>query len=56
MKGTIRILIGLLIVFGAVGGMEHETATLLEGSLLSVLGLGIMAWGVAAANAQGGLE
>lgn len=56
MKGTIRILLGMLIVFGAVGGMEHETATLTEGMLLSILGLAIMGWGVVAANSQGGLQ
>lgn len=52
MKGSIRILLGILIVFGAVGGMEHETASLLEGSLLAVVGLACMAWGVSACNRE----
>jgi hypothetical protein len=53
MQGTIRILAGLLLVMGGVGGMETESATLLEGVLTSVLGLTIMGWGVSAANRQG---
>lgn len=56
MKGTIRILLGLLIVMGAVGGMEMETATMGEGILLALGGLGIMAWGVEAAKEEGGLQ
>jgi hypothetical protein len=52
MKGSIRILLGILVVFGAVGGMEHETASLLEGSLAAVVGLAIMAWGVSACNRE----
>ena len=56
MKGTIRILAGMLMVFGAVGGMEMETATLTEGMLAAVIGLGFMASGVAAAKREGGLQ
>lgn len=42
MKGTIRFFLGLLIVAGSVGGMETESATLLQGTLFSALGLLIM--------------
>lgn len=52
MKGSIRFLLGLLIVFGAVGGMEHETATMSEGILLSIIGLISMFSGVNAMNEQ----
>jgi hypothetical protein len=50
MKGSIRMIVGLLVTLGAVGGMEHETATLLEGTIAAVIGLAIMASGVKAMN------
>jgi len=46
MKGTIRIVLGLLITMGAVGGMDMDTATLTEGVSLALVGLALMAWGV----------
>lgn len=49
MKGTIRIVAGLFIVFGAVGGVEQDTLGLLEGTLWSLVGLAIMGWGAVAA-------
>lgn len=52
MKGTIRILLGMLMVMGAVGGMEQETATLTQGAILAAIGLLIMGSGVSAANKQ----
>jgi hypothetical protein len=42
MKGSIRFFVGLLIVAGSVGGVETESADLLEGFLLSIVGLAIM--------------
>lgn len=42
MKGSIRFMLGLLIVAGAVGGIETESATLLQGIVFSVIGLAIM--------------
>ena len=42
MKGSIRFFIGLLLVSGSVGGVETESASLLEGILLSAVGLAIM--------------
>ena len=50
MKGSIRIVIGFLLVFGAVGGIDYGTATLTEGILFSVIGLGIMYSGITAMN------
>jgi hypothetical protein len=41
MKGSIRFFLGLLIVFGSVGGIETEAATLLQGSLLAIIGIAI---------------
>lgn len=52
MKGSIRLVIGLVLTFGAVGGMDAGTATALEGLLLSFLGLGIMYSGVIAMNKE----
>jgi hypothetical protein len=50
MKGSIRTLLGFLIVYGAAGGMDFGTATITEGILLSIIGLGIMYSGVKAMN------
>ena len=51
MTGSIRFFLGLLITAGAVGGIEHETATLLQGTLFAMVGLAIMYSG---ANAMKG--
>ena len=52
MKGTIRILLGMVMVMGGVGGMEANTTELLplDSFAFAVAGLAVMAWGVAAAN------
>ena len=42
----ISFVVGFLIMFGAVGGIEQNTATLLEGTAWAVLGLSLMAWAV----------
>lgn len=42
----IRLIIGLLVVMGGVGGIEMDTATLLQGVALSIVGLALMAWPV----------
>ena len=52
MKGSIRTVLGFLIVFGAVGGMDSGSATFTEGLLLSIIGLGIMYSGVTAMNKE----
>lgn len=49
MKGTIRAIVGLLIVFGAAGGLDNAPdSQLLVVLLVAVLGLGIMYSGVSA--------
>lgn len=40
----IRFMLGLLLVYGAVGGLEMETATLAEGTGLALLGFALMIW------------
>ena len=49
MRGSIRAIVGFFIVFGAVGGMEHDpSSSLLLGTLAAVIGLAIMYSGVSA--------
>ena len=51
MKGSIRMAIGFLLVFGAVGGMDAGPAEDLYYQLaLAVVGLGFMFSGVRAMN------
>ena len=51
MQGSIRVGIGFLFVFGAVGGMDTSTdLQLVLESLVAVLGLSIMYSGVSAMN------
>ena len=55
MKGTIRILAGLVLLMGGVGGIENDTSSValpLEPLAYALLGLAIFAWGAldAAAN------
>lgn len=38
----IRFILGLLLVYGAVGGMEHVDDALLQQTAIAVLGLAIM--------------
>lgn len=53
MKGSIRFIVGLLIVFGAVGTLDYDPgADLLVQTLLAVAGLGIMLSGVLANQKQ----
>lgn len=50
MKGSIRFIVGFLIVFGAVGGIENSlsNSALLAGIIVAGFGLGIMASGAKA--------
>ena len=50
MKGSIRFFVGLLIVFGAVGGMDNpeQAAYFVEQIVAAVIGLGLMYSGVKA--------
>lgn len=46
MKGSIRMLIGFLLTFGAVGTLDIDPdADLLTQCAIAAVGLGIMAWG-----------
>lgn len=42
----IRFIIGLLLVLGGIGGIEHSTpdSSLMSAVLMCVLGLALMAW------------
>ena len=49
MRGSIRMLVGLLIVFGAVGTIEvNPDADLLNQMVIAVVGLAVMLTGVSA--------
>jgi hypothetical protein len=48
MRGSIRFILGMLITLGAVGGIEAESATMLQGVVAAVVGLAIMYSGVLA--------
>jgi len=55
MKGTIRILLGLVLVMGGVGGIETDTSNTiipLAPLMLAIFGLGIFAWGTVAAQQE----
>ena len=46
MRGSIRTIVGLFIVFGAVGGMEQPENSLLACVALAAVGLALMLSGV----------
>lgn len=49
MRGSIRAIVGLLVVFGAAGGIDNATnEQLLTLILVAAAGLGLMASGTAA--------
>lgn len=51
MRGSIRAILGLVIVFGAVGGIDNATDNqLVPAILLAVCGLVLMYSGVSAMN------
>jgi hypothetical protein len=53
MKGSIRAFVGLLVVFGAVGGIDNATdGDLFVSTLLAIAGLAIMYSGVRAMNSR----
>lgn len=54
MKGTIRLFLGFMLAFGAVGGMEHQPdASLTLQILIAVLGLFLMLSGAKAIDKAG---
>jgi hypothetical protein len=51
MRGSIRAIVGLLVVFGVAGGIDTATnEQLLALILVAAAGLGLMASGVSAMN------
>lgn len=51
MKGSIRIILGLLVAMGAVGTLDYDpSASVLVQGALAMLGLAIMYSGVTAAK------
>jgi hypothetical protein len=51
MRGSIRAIVGFFIVFGAVGGLEHDpSSSVLLGVSLAAVGLLLMYSGVRAMN------
>jgi hypothetical protein len=53
MQGSIRIVLGLVLVMGGVGGIENDTSDValpLAPLLTALVGLAIMAWGTFAAS------
>jgi len=48
MKGSIRLAVGFFLVFGAVGGLDTNSATLTQGLILAAVGLGLMYSGIKA--------
>lgn len=49
MTGSIRLVVGFLVVLGAVGQLDFDpTASLLYTTITAVVGLVIMGWGVLA--------
>ena len=52
--GLIRLALGFLLVFGAVGGMENpdQARYFLEQILTALVGLGLMLWAVRDINRQ----
>jgi hypothetical protein len=49
MKGSIRAVVGFLIVFGAIGTLDYDPqASLITQTILAVLGLALMASGTRA--------
>jgi hypothetical protein len=46
MKGSIRAVVGFLIVFGVVGGLDVDSISIPQAITLATIGLAIMASGV----------
>jgi hypothetical protein len=46
MTGTIRLVVGFILVFGSVGGMDNpdQADYLVEQMLIAVAGLALMLW------------
>ncbi len=52
MKGSIRVALGFLIMWGAVGTLDvDQTASFVSQGTLAVVGLALMIWGAVAMTA-----
>ena len=47
-----RFIIGFLLVFGAVGGMDVETAPIVQCVVIALVGLSLMWWAIPAVNKE----
>ena len=47
-----RFIIGLFLVFGAVGGMDDETAPIAQCVVIALLGVSLMWWAIPAVNKE----
>ena len=53
MRGSIRTIVGLVVVMAAAGGLDNATnAQLIPALAIAIAGLGLMASGVSAMNAR----
>lgn len=54
MKGTIRVMAGLVVTMFGVGGVEHSmtNADMLMAAGVALAGIAILAWGAAAINSE----
>ena len=51
MRGSIRIILGLFILFGVAGGIDNATDTELLALMgTAIVGFGLMIWGIRAYN------
>lgn len=51
MQGSIRLIVGFILVLGGVGGIENSTAQFpWESALIALGGLALMAWAIPALN------
>ena len=49
----IRFMLGLILVIGAAGGLEQDTATISETLMLAAVGFGLMLWGMEKVTSNG---
>jgi len=48
----IRFIIGLLLIFGAVGGMDADTAPIVQCAVIALAGVSLMWWAIPAVNEE----
>ena len=49
----IRFVLGLILVMGAAGGLEQDTATITQTLVLAGIGLGLMLWALPKVTSNG---